>query len=499
MKNYFKKFSIMFVMTLAIMLGSFTNALAVDTPEIGTANLNGTSQNSAKIRDQLLHPEIGWKRYDDDNMNIEYSKSFFKMSNQSCYNGYLHQAYWNNPDNFAKFNFYGSKIRIIGWMASNHIKLAEISFDGGETFESCSQYGTNSPYQSVTYEKTGLEKKIHNVVIKIPQCDPSGGYYFRFDAIDIDNDGYLAPYSGTFNNESISLDKSSMDLTVGETQQLTATTTPAAIGATWTSSDNSIATVDNTGNVTGISAGQATITATTADGSNLSASCTVNVGNQTIPTTGITLNKTTDSMVVGQTDNLIATVTPDNAVNKNVTWSSSDPSIATVDSNGKVTAIKEGTVTMTATTADGLTATCAVTVTPKGIEPNPAPTESEYIINTARAKGDNTNNASGEVSIIFKGVAEAQLSVVKTADVQSVYVGDTFTYTIVVTNTSSKIAKAVVVNDNAPNHIQFTVSGVTTTQGKVDPSSTSKNIIVNVGDIPPLGIVTIKIPATVIL
>jgi uncharacterized repeat protein (TIGR01451 family) len=155
---------------------------------------------------------------------------------------------------------------------------------------------------------------------------------------------------------------------------------------------------------------------------------------------------------------------------------------------------------MTATMADGLTATCAVTVTPKGTEPTePEPTESEYIVNTAHAKGDNTNNASGEVSIIFKGVAEAQLSVVKTADVESVYVGDNFTYTIVVTNTSSKIAKAVVVNDNAPNHIQFTVSGVTTTQGKVDPSSTSKNIIVNVGDIPPLGRIIIKIPATVIL
>lgn len=95
-------------------------------------------------------------------------------------------------------------------------------------------------------------------------------------------------------------------------------------------------------------------------------------------------------------------------------------------------------------------------------------------LNIAHAKGDNTNNAGGGVSIIFKGVAEAQLSVVKTA-------------------------KAVVMNDSAPNHIDFLVSGVTTTQGKVDSSSTSKNIIVNVGDIPPSGTVTIKIPATVIL
>ncbi|MDF2884977.1 MAG: hypothetical protein K0R54_5548, partial [Clostridiaceae bacterium] len=66
-------------------------------------------------------------------------------------------------------------------------------------------------------------------------------------------------------------------------------------------------------------------------------------------------------------------------------------------------------------------------------------------------------------------------------------------------NTGTKTAKAVVVNDPAPNHIDFNVSGVTTTQGSVDSSSTSKNIIVNIGDILPGGTVTIKIPSTVIV
>lgn len=347
-------------------------------------------------------------------------------------------------------------------------------------------------YQALVYEIQNLPLEEH-----IVRIEDIGSGYFIFDSIDIDDTGGLLPYD--YNN-SISLDQSSLDLKVGYTQQLTATTTPAGISINWTSSDSSIATVDSTGKVTAVKEGQATITATTTDGSNLSAICTVTVANQTIPAKGITLNKTADSIVAGQTDVLVATITPDNATNKNVTWSSSDPSIATIDSNGVVTAIKEGTVTMTVTTADGLTATCAVTVTPKGTEQiEPEPTELEYIVNTAHAKGDSTNNASGEVSIIFKGVAEAQLSVVKTADVESVYVGDTFTYTIVVTNTSSKTAKAVVINDSAPNHIEFTVGGITTTQGKVDPSSTSSNVIVNVGDIPPLGTVTIKIPATVIL
>ncbi|AGF56899.1 putative repeat protein (TIGR01451 family) [Clostridium saccharoperbutylacetonicum] len=82
--------------------------------------------------------------------------------------------------------------------------------------------------------------------------------------------------------------------------------------------------------------------------------------------------------------------------------------------------------------------------------------------------------------------------------VKDLWIGDNFTYTLVITNTGTKTAKSVVVNDAAPNHIDFNVSGVTTTQGTVDSSSTSKNIIVNAGDILPGGTVTIKIPSTII-
>ncbi|MCR3757911.1 Ig-like domain-containing protein [Clostridium felsineum] len=80
--------------------------------------------------------------------------------------------------------------------------------------------------------------------------------------------------------------------------------------------------------------------------------------------TGITLNKNTDELITGQNDKLIATITPDDAIDKSVVWSTSDPSIASVDSNGTITAQNEGTATITATTADGKTASCVVTVTP---------------------------------------------------------------------------------------------------------------------------------------
>ena len=82
-----------------------------------------------------------------------------------------------------------------------------------------------------------------------------------------------------------------------------------------------------------------------------------------IPVTGISLNKNNLSLEKGSNETLIATVTPSNATNKNVTWSSSNTSVATVNSSGKVTAVKAGTATITVTTEDGgKTATCFITV-----------------------------------------------------------------------------------------------------------------------------------------
>ena len=83
--------------------------------------------------------------------------------------------------------------------------------------------------------------------------------------------------------------------------------------------------------------------------------------------TSISLNKTELSLYVGGEETLTATVEPDNAYNKNLTWSSSDSAVATVDSSGKVTAVKAGTAKITATAADGqgAKAECTVTVRKK--------------------------------------------------------------------------------------------------------------------------------------
>ncbi|MUP32870.1 Ig-like domain-containing protein [Enterococcus faecium] len=77
----------------------------------------------------------------------------------------------------------------------------------------------------------------------------------------------------------------------------------------------------------------------------------------------VALNKTTLSLVVGSTETLVATILPANATNKNVTWSSSDSTIATVDTKGKVVAVKAGTTEITVNTVDGnKSAKCTLTV-----------------------------------------------------------------------------------------------------------------------------------------
>ena len=91
-------------------------------------------------------------------------------------------------------------------------------------------------------------------------------------------------------------------------------------------------------------------------------------GNQTVAVTGVSLSKTSLTLAESGSETLTATVTPSNATNKAVSWKSSDASVASVDNNGKVSAVKAGSATITVTTSDGgKTATCSVTVTSKTV------------------------------------------------------------------------------------------------------------------------------------
>ncbi|MGI5881098.1 MAG: S-layer homology domain-containing protein, partial [Syntrophomonadaceae bacterium] len=131
----------------------------------------------------------------------------------------------------------------------------------------------------------------------------------------------------------VSLDKNTLNLSAGgATSTLVATVNPAKAtnkNVTWSSSNTNIATVAN-GVVTPVAAGSATITVKTEDG-NFTATCAVTVVSPSIYVTGVSLDKDTLSLTAGGvTGSLVATVTPANATNKNVTWSSSNESVATV-------------------------------------------------------------------------------------------------------------------------------------------------------------------------
>ncbi|MBR1574879.1 MAG: Ig-like domain-containing protein [Bacteroidales bacterium] len=160
----------------------------------------------------------------------------------------------------------------------------------------------------------------------------------------------------------IKLNRTSLILTEGESFLLSASTTPnnASIKTvTWTSNNSSIATVSPEGLVRAVKVGTTNIICESSDG-NASATCPVTVKTHV---TGVSLDKTSLSMTVGDTQTLTATITPSNATDKSVTWSSSNNSIATISSSGVVTAKAVGSATITVTTNDGgKTASCHVSI-----------------------------------------------------------------------------------------------------------------------------------------
>jgi uncharacterized protein YjdB len=164
------------------------------------------------------------------------------------------------------------------------------------------------------------------------------------------------------------LNQTTASIKVGEEIKLKATITPdgaTPMKVTWKSANTGIVTVTD-GVVKGIGVGTAKVAVYVynEDGNKVAASCTVTVTEPVVPVTGIALNTSSLTMAAGTTEQLTATVKPNTATNQEVTWSSSDPSVATVDSTGKVTALTAGSTTITATTVDGgMIATCTVTVT----------------------------------------------------------------------------------------------------------------------------------------
>ncbi len=176
---------------------------------------------------------------------------------------------------------------------------------------------------------------------------------------------YVDPATGRVPATGVDISPDSTTLTVGDTKTLKAVFSPPSASekaCNWSSSDRKVATVSTKGLVTAVAKGTCTITVKTVDGG-FTATCKITVNPKEVKVTGVTISAKDVTLIVGGTKKLSCTVSPSDATNKAVTWSSSNTGVATVSSDGTVTAKKKGTATITVTTKDGgFTAKMTITV-----------------------------------------------------------------------------------------------------------------------------------------
>lgn len=184
--------------------------------------------------------------------------------------------------------------------------------------------------------------------------------------------GSVAPCVTVVPVSSVSISGGDFELKEGASKQLSATVAPSNAtnrSVSWKSSDTSVATVDASGKVTAVAAGSATISAT-AGGKSAAVIVTVKGEDPVVPVQSVSISGTGVSggkatINVGAGLNLAVTVSPSNATDRTVTWSSSDDSVATVSSAGSVRGVKAGTAVVTAT-AGGKSNSIIVTVQAAG-------------------------------------------------------------------------------------------------------------------------------------
>lgn len=187
--------------------------------------------------------------------------------------------------------------------------------------------------------------------------------------------------AATVSSVSISPSSLSLNLKGTTSAQLTATvsgTNNPSQAVTWASSNTNVVTVNN-GVVTAVGTGNTTVRATSVLDNTKYGSCSVSVLNSTIPVTGVTLNKNSTNLHVGDSESLEVTVSPSNATNKQVSWTSSDDSVVTVN-GGLIRGVNEGTarVTVISDDNDSYSAYCDVTVSEAPTSFNPTVTIEEY-------------------------------------------------------------------------------------------------------------------------
>lgn len=201
--------------------------------------------------------------------------------------------------------------------------------------------------------------------------------------------------------DSITLQDNAISLAAGTNYTLTPTFTPAAAtkDMVWTSSDTSVATVDNNGVISALKVGTCKITGTSSIDSTKAVSCDVNVVG--VPVQSVTLDKDNANIDMGSTITISPTITPDNSSDKTILWSSDNTSVASVDANGLVTGLKPGTAKITATSNSDSSkkASCTVNVNGLVLDKNSATVANgKYVLLTA--------SVMPQTNLVWKSSAE---------------------------------------------------------------------------------------------
>ena len=189
--------------------------------------------------------------------------------------------------------------------------------------------------------------------------------------------------------QNISFSPDALTVKKGSSVRLVVNVTPKELSSSsfvWTSSNNNIATVDGSGLVKAISNGKTVITAKSSNG--LITNCSITVTDEEVKISKITLNSSKETIYVGGSYQLKATISPQTATLRNITWESSNPSVAKVE-NGNVVAVSAGTATITASNDDGsVKATSVITV--KKSTPTPTPSSSGKVTKVTLSAGQTT-------------------------------------------------------------------------------------------------------------
>jgi uncharacterized protein YjdB len=350
---------------------------------------------------------------------------------------------------------------------------------------------SNATNQNITWSSsnTGIVTVTNGVVIGVAV----GNAVITVTTVDGNKTAACSVTVSPISVTSVTLNKTSISLTFGGTETLIETVSPSNAtnkNVTWSSSATSVATVSSTGVVSAVAAGYATITVSTVDGGK-TASCFITVS--PVSVTGVSLNKTSTSLLAGGTETLIATIIPSNATNQSVTWSSNNTGVATVSSTGMITGVAAGSATITVITVDGgRTATCAVTVTAAsvsvtGVTLSKSSTSltvggTETLTATiAPANATNQNvtwssSATGIATVSSSGVVTAVSAGSATITVTTADGGKTATCTFTVTIASVSVT-GVTLNKSSTS---LTVGGTETLTATVAPANaTNKNVTWN--------------------